>query len=307
MSVFHKVTILVLVLPLLIWPNLNLAAGEASKGKSTTQKKSSIGEICITFDELPVALSFNEIDRTAFTEQLLSSLSKHDVRATGFVVGESIDESYDLLGQWLNAGHTLGNLTYSHHDLNEIGLESFIRDMVAGAEAVEPMLSGFGQKKRYFRYPFLHYGATMQAKRQVKLYNDDNNIVTVPATIVVEDYLYNLSLEKLGDNIDSVEYDNLLNEYINHVLDELERVDALSKKLLKRRCRHILQLRANKLNALFLDELLSAIEAEGYRFISLQRALADKLYSMDEAYFGPRGAGYLDMIDRSDPDLLPAQ
>jgi len=297
----------VLVLPFLIWPSRNLAAGEASKGKNPTQSKSGLGEICITFDELPVALSFNEIDRPTFTEQLLSNLSKHDVKAAGFVVGESIGESYDLLGQWLNAGHTLGNLTYSHHDLNEISIESFIKDMVAGAESIEPMLSGFGQKKRYFRYPFLHYGATVEAKREVKLYNEENNIVAVPATVVVEDYLYNLSLEKLGDNIDSVEYDNLLNEYINHVLDELTRVDALSIKLLKRRCRHILQLRANRLNALFLDELLGAIEKEGYRFISLQRVLADKLYAKEEAYFGSRGAGYLDMIDLSDPNLLPAQ
>lgn len=306
MSVFHRVIALLPVLFLLVWPSANLAAKD-SKAKNSNPKKGDTGEVCITFDELPAALSFKEIDRPAFTEQLLSGLDKHEVKAVGFVVGESIDESWDLLGGWLNAGHTLGNLTYSHHDLNEIGLEPFIRDMIAGGEAIEPMLSGFGQKKRYFRYPFLHYGTALESKRQVKLYNEENNIVVVPATIVVEDYLYNLSLEKLGDDIDSVEYDNLLNEYINHVLDQLERADALSKKLLKRRCRQILQLRANRLNALFLDELLSAIEAEGYRFISLKRALKDKLYGMDEAYFGSRGVGYLDMIDLSDPDLLPAR
>ena len=264
-------------------------------------------EICITFDELPVAESFDTVDGSAVIKQILEALKKHEVKAAGFVVGKNIGGSFDLLGQWLNEGHLLGNLTYSHQHLNEMGIEQFIKDIATGSERLEPMLSGFGQKRRYFRYPYLHYGSTVETKRQVKLYLDEHGIVVVHATVVVEDYLYNLSLEKMKARFDSTDYPALRYDYVTHVLEEIERSEQLAKEMLKRPARHILQLRTNRLNALFLDALLTTIKDMGYKFVPLDYALKDKLYTAPEAYFGLRGVGYLDMLKQSDPDLLPAE
>ena len=277
------------------------------QGRADAKEKKAPREICVTFDELPAAESFDTVDRSAVINRILDALKKHDVKAVGFVVGKNISGSFDLLGRWLNGGHLLGNLTYSHQDLNEMGIEQFIKDIAAGSEALETMISGFGQEKRYFRYPFLHYGSTVEARRQIKLYLDEHDLVVAHATVVVEDYLYNLSLQKMRARRDSTEYGALRYEYIAHVLEEIERCENGAKEMLKRPARHILQLRANRLNALFLDALLTAIEDMGYKFISLDYALNDKLYSAPEAYFGLRGVGYLDMLKQSDPDLLPAE
>jgi peptidoglycan/xylan/chitin deacetylase (PgdA/CDA1 family) len=264
-------------------------------------------EICITFDELPVAESFDTVDGSAVINQILEALKKHEVKAAGFVVGKNIGGSFDLLGRWLNEGHLLGNLTYSHQHLNEMGIEQFIEDIVAGGEALETMLSGFGQKRRYFRYPYLHYGSTVETKRQVKLFLDEHDIVVAHATVVVEDYLYNLSLEKIEASRDSSVYPSLRYDYVSHVLEEIERCEQLAREILKRPARHILQLRTNRLNALFLDALLTAMKDMGYQFVPLDYALKDKLYTAPEAYFELRGVGYLDMLKQSDPDLLPAE
>ncbi|MCK4573199.1 MAG: polysaccharide deacetylase family protein [candidate division Zixibacteria bacterium] len=281
--------------------------GAAAQDKGTGKAKKKAGEICITFDELPASQAFGEVDREAVTYLLLQALKKHNVKAAGFVVGQQIDGSYDILGQWLNDGHLLGSMTLSNQDLHQLGIEQFISDISAGHEALETMLSGFGQKKRYFRYPFLHYGNTVESKRQVKLYLEEFNITPVHATVVIEDYLFNLSLEKMGKLPDSAAYENLMNEYINHVIDEIEKSKRLAKEVLKRSCRHILRLKANRLNAVYLDEMLTALEGMGYKFISLDRALKDELYSAPEAYFGPRGVSYIEMIKQSDMDLLPAE
>ena len=128
-----------------------------------------------------------------------------------------------------------------------------------------------------------------------------------PATLIPEDYLYNLNLIKLGKLPDSAKFEQLLNDYINHVLDELERVERLARNLLGRSVKHILLLRANRLNAVYLDELLIALEDAGYAFITLDTALEDRLYQKEEAYYGLKGLGYLDMIDQSNPDLIPAE
>lgn len=275
--------------------------------QKTKAKKKTTGQICITFDELPVASSFAESDAQYVTNSLLAALKNHKAPAAGFVVGSRIKGSYDLLGAWLNDGHLLGSLTNSHQDLHQLGWEQFIQDLSNGHNALEPMLSGFGQKQRFFRYPFLHYGNSVESKREVKRYLDANNIFTAHATIVVEDYLYNLSMEKLGDEIDSADYFAIGDEYLEHVMEQVKRAEGQASEMLKRRCRHILLLRANQLNADFLDELLTLLEEAGYRFITLDAALDDELYSAPEAYFGARGVGYIEMIRNSDSDLLPAE
>lgn len=293
---------------LIIFAILCITATYADTGQSNSkQDKKRKKSISITFDELPTAQTFIDSDRGDITKGILTALKQYDIKSTGFVVGERIDGGFDLLGQWLNEGHFLGNLTNSHLDLNEVGIESFIQDIKAGQEAIEPMLTGFGQKKRYFRFPFLHYGNTIDKKREILLYLDATEQTIASATVVVEDYLYNMSLEKLGDNVDSTALASIGNDYISHVLLELENSEKLASEVLKRPCRQILLLRANRLNSMFLDQLLTTIEKDGYRFISLDEALKDELYSAPEAYFGARGVGYIQMLKESEADLLPAQ
>ena len=176
-----------------------------------------------------------------------------------------------------------------------------------GSEALEPMLSGFGQKKRYFRYPFLHYGDTQVRRDRVARFLDQQEWTVCPSTVLPEDYLYDLNLIKLGKEPDSAKFGQLMNDYINHVLDELGRVERLATNLAGRPVRHILELRANRLNAVCLDELLGALNNTGYRFISLDQALKDEIYRSPDAYYGLKGLGYLDMLDQSDPDLAPAE
>lgn len=274
-----------------------------SADKSSQKKK----YICITFDELPAARSFGEVDRVATNYLILDALKRHKVKATGFVIADQIDASFDILGEWLNGGHMLGNLTWSGQDYNQLGPQQFISDIQKGAAALEPMLAGFGQKKRYFRFPFMHYGDTMERRRAVNLFLENQGHVVCPASVIPEDYLYNLNLIKLGKKPDSAKYEQLLNSYINHVLDEIERVDRLAKNQLGRPVKHILILRANRLNAVFLDEMLMALKADGFSFITLDVALKDKVYEQTEAYYGLKGLGYLDMIDQSNPDLIPAE
>ncbi|UCC43500.1 MAG: polysaccharide deacetylase family protein [Candidatus Zixiibacteriota bacterium] len=264
-------------------------------------------EISITFDELPVARGFGEVDREAVTYLLLDALKRGQVRATGFVVGQEIGDSYDILGQWLNGGHALGSMTFTNQDYNYIGIEQFIEDIQRGTEAMEPMLAGFGQKQRYFRYPFLHYGTEETSRRVVATYLEDIGAIVAPATIVPEDYLYNLTLEKLGKEPDSVAFVSLMNEYINHVLDEVERVEHLALEIENRPIRQILLLRANRLNAVYLDDLLKALKEAGYSFVTLDRALRDRVYSRPDFYYGLKGLGFLDRIIQSDPDFLPAE
>lgn len=283
------------------------AAAVLSGDKSERQNDEPSGYMCITFDQLPVTSAFTEVDRQAVTDRILNALKEHEVTAAGFVVGENIQGGFDLLGNWLNEGHILGNQTESHVDLHDVGPETFIGQVKAGAEALEPMLEGFGQKKRYFRFPFLHYGTTVAAKREVQSYLTRQDYIIGHATIVVDDYLYDLSLENLGEKPDSLALNHIGNDYVDHVIEQVEHAEHLAVKVLKRPCNQILALRANRLNSFVLDALLAELAERGYAFVSLDMALKDNVFEAPEAYFGPESLGYVERILRSDPDLMPAQ
>ena len=282
---------------------VQVMSADTNTKKDSKEKK----EICISFDQLPVSVGFHEVDRDAVTYLILQALKKYDVKAVGFVVGEQIDESFDILGEWLNNGHTLGSMTFSNQDFNQLGISQFIEDVSRGDKELDIMLQGFGQKKRYFRYPYLHYGNTSEKKEQLSLYLDSKQMLVVPATVVIEDYLYNMTLDKMGKEPDTTEYFALMNEYVNLVLDEIEASEQLSKQVLNRPCKQILRLTANRINAVFLDDMLGAIKEMGYTFITVDEALKDKAYHQPEAYFGAGTVNYLKMLQESDPDFLPAE
>ncbi len=271
------------------------------------QDKKLVKEMCITFDELPASLGFGEVDVRGINSMILETLKIHEVKAAGFVVGSYIGENFDILGEWLNNGHTLGSMTNSNQDYHLVDPKSFFKDITGGVQALEPMLAGFGQKKRYFRFPFLHYGTKLEDKDAAMIFLEDKNIMVAHATILVDDYLFNLTLEKMGKEPDSFRLEQLRDEYLEHLETEIEAAEYKSKELLKKNCRQILLLRANRLNAIFLEDILTLIENLEYKFVTLNRALKDPVYVKAEAYFGALGVGYLDMILLSDPDMLPAE
>ncbi len=264
-------------------------------GQISAQSK----RIAVTFDELPVAQSFVQVNGDELTGQILGALKEFNIKATGFVLGEQVATSADLIGQWLNAGHTLGTMTWSNQDFHDVGVGEFMRQVKGGKDALEPILKQFGQKTRWFRYPFLHYGASTSDRAKARDLLSSNNLTVAHVTVMTDDFLYNLKLEQLGPKADTVRLDQLNLEYTMHVMDELHRQEELALAVAGRPVVHILQLRANRLNALFCWSLFDALKVDGYKFVSLAEALADPAYTITEKYTGSKGVGYLDMVAES--------
>lgn len=297
----YPLCVLVCLLGLILTPGLKYTMSSAEAASRSS------GKICITFDDLPMVRVQDRDERRAITDQILSALDEFDVHAAGFVIGDNIEGDFDLLRSWLEGGHVLGNHTYSHTDLNEVPAGLYIQDIKKGQAAIEDVLAEVGQTGRYFRYPFLHYGNTYQAKKTVADYLEKEGYAVAHVSVDTDDFAYNLQYEKIYQSADSIEYIRLGNEYIDHIMERLHESEKLADDLLGRKIKQILLLHANRINGAYLSDLLGELSAEGYKFISLDEALADPVYSIPESYAGPQGFSYLERLEKTDPDLLPAE
>lgn len=276
---------------------------QPAKKKSKKPNK----QICITFDDLPVVRVHDRIQRLMITDRILGTLEEFNVTAAGFVIGNNIEGDPDLIESWLAKGHIIGYHTNSHPDLNTVPPALYIQDIIGGVETIEDMLVKAGQKRMYFRYPYLHYGNSLKSKEEVADYLYEMQYQVAHVSVDTDDYAFNLQYEKIYRSDDSVRFIQIGNEYLDHIVVRLEEAEKLADEILGHPVKQILLLHANRLNSDFLAELLTEIQTLGYSFIDLDQALSDPVYSLTETYIGPMGISYLERLAESNPDLLPAR
>src|SRR5579864_6007624 len=90
-------------------------------------------QVAVTIDDLPAGMAdrLPAADITALTAKLLGTLRDQKIPGVGFVnekklykTGE-VDERIHALHMWLDYGFELGNHTYSHASLNQVGLKAW--------------------------------------------------------------------------------------------------------------------------------------------------------------------------------------
>src|SRR6202011_277138 len=93
---------------------------------------------------------------TEMTAKLLGTLRDQKVPAVGFVnekklykTGE-VDERIKALQMWLDYGFELGNHTFSHASLNQVGLKAWEDDVIQGESVTRILLAQRKMKLRYF-------------------------------------------------------------------------------------------------------------------------------------------------------------
>lgn len=67
-----------------------------------------------------VALTFDDGPNKAVTPRILETLKKHDVKATFFMLGSSVEEAPALANAVLKDGHEIGNHSYGHENLSKM-------------------------------------------------------------------------------------------------------------------------------------------------------------------------------------------
>lgn len=80
-------------------------------------------------DQEGIFLTFDDGPTPGITEWILSTLDKYDAKATFFVLGKNAEMYPDLYQRIVDAGHSIGNHTYSHQKGWGMTLERYIEDV----------------------------------------------------------------------------------------------------------------------------------------------------------------------------------
>ncbi len=87
-------------------------------------------------DERSFYLTFDGAPNPPGTDALLAALARHGVRATFFLEGHRMHEHGDCARRVLAAGHEIGNHSYSHRNLDELGVDEVIREVGRAQEII---------------------------------------------------------------------------------------------------------------------------------------------------------------------------
>lgn len=100
-----------------------------------------------------VALTFDDGPDPAYTPRLLDALSRLEVTATFFAVGEAAARHPSVVRDILSAGHALGSHSYSHPEPWTLGPWALVREYRHGREVLEQVC---GRAVPLFRPPKGH-------------------------------------------------------------------------------------------------------------------------------------------------------
>ncbi len=134
-------SIVSLILALMLTPFMGTSASAQLYRKSHADKK----QIALTFDDGPSRQN---------TEAILSILKEYKIRATFFVIGENAAKDPDRIKMIYDAGHEIGNHTYTHAYISKIPEETLKKEI----QKTEDLLFEItGEKPIVFRPPGGYY------------------------------------------------------------------------------------------------------------------------------------------------------
>jgi len=122
-----------------------------------------------------IALTFDDGPNPRWTPQLLDILAQHNVRATFFLIGQFAASQRPLVRRTHEAGHLIGNHTWTHPNLARTSSERTHEELSRTSSELEQTI---GAPIRYFRPPYgIRRPATLQIARDFGLIPVTWNII----------------------------------------------------------------------------------------------------------------------------------
>ncbi len=266
-------------------------------------------QVAITIDDLPSHGALPPgMTRADVAKSILGTLRQaHARKVYGFVNAKKLEqhpEDIEVLKLWRKAGFPLGNHTYAHLSLNDSSADQFDQNVAADESTLKSMMDH--QNWRWFRYPYLWEGDTLEKRHAVRQYLKDHKYHIAQVTLDFEDYLWNGPYARCAEKNDAASIDWLKSSYMATATEYIALGQSAATLIYGRDIRHVLLLHIGGFETVMLPQLLDSLKRQGFKFVTLPEAEKDPAYKSDPDLAMKDGGTLLDqMLQAKHLDLPP--
>jgi peptidoglycan/xylan/chitin deacetylase (PgdA/CDA1 family) len=248
-------------------------------------------KVALTFDDLPINGGVPPGYRMSdFARDTVRVLKKHRIPPSyGFINAGKLERNPDgalALKIWVEGGNPLANHTYNHLDLITNSVEDYQREILRNEGALELLMPPDGKvgKRhdwRWFRYPFLHEGDTLEKRRAVRAFLAGNGYQIAQTTLDFGDYFWNSANTRCMVKKDEESIRWLRESYVSSAREEIRFQVELSRQVFGRDINHVLLLHLGSFSSHILPDLFDVLDELGFEIVTLEEAQKDPVYAYD--------------------------
>jgi peptidoglycan/xylan/chitin deacetylase (PgdA/CDA1 family) len=240
--------------------------------------------VSITFDDLPAVGTLpSDEGYVDVAKALVSELKANGLEGTyGFVNGDKLASrpgAPEALRIWLDAGMNVGNHSWSHMRLTTNTAEAFEQDIAQN----EPTLRQYGEMRdwRWFRYPYLEEGETVEKRRAVRAYLSEHGYRIAQVTLQFADYEWNDAYCRCRAKKDEAAIAKLKQSYLDAAAEDITLGREEEQLVFGREIPDVMLLHETSFTTLMLPDLLDLLRKQGFSFESLSQVESDTAYAED--------------------------
>ena len=241
--------------------------------------------LALTLDDGPNLDTTPKLTGDERNRRLLEAFREKGIRVALFangIRGGDTPEGVRWLQAWGKAGHRIGNHTYSHLNLEEVGLVKFKEDLIRLDKVIRD-IPGYWPM---LRFPFLLEGKGVVEWKAVQAILKEQGYSPAPVSVPTYDWLFNARLHTLLEARPDADIAPLKALYLQHLVRILKGHRDLARKLLGKDPVYTILLHHNLLNALVMPDILRMLEANGWKVVSPEEAYKDPIYQEDLSMVG---------------------
>lgn len=237
--------------------------------------------VAFTFDDGPDLGETPRLSVKARNQAMLDALAKHGAKATLFVTvnnGANRPEGLALARAWGEAGHTIGNHTMSHPDLDsaKVTLAQYQQEIL-DCDAVIRSLPGY---RKWFRFTFLREGNTPEKRDGMRAFLKAQGYRNGYVSLDTSDWRLDQKLTETLKKDPKADVTPIKEAYLAHVMQRAEAYRKLSQQLQGRDIAQVLLLHHNLINALWLDDVIAMFKHKGWTITTPETAFNDPVYQL---------------------------
>jgi peptidoglycan/xylan/chitin deacetylase (PgdA/CDA1 family) len=263
-------------------------------------------KVALTFDDLPLngTLPLGK-KQSDFARDTIKVFKKHRIPPSyGFINADKLERNPDgakALQIWIDGGHPLASHTYTHLDFTKSSVEEFQREILRNEPVLELLMAPIRKKVggkhdwRWFRYPYLHEGDTLEKRRAVRAFLAASGYRIAQTTLDFEDYLWNGAHARCWLKKDEESLKWLRDSYLTAAREFIRLDVENSRAVFGRDIHHVMLLHLGSFSSHILPDLFELLEQQGFEIVTLEEAQKDPAYDYDPDVADPRGGTLVEL------------